>query len=143
MTPATTAAPVTRRKRDERGSMAVEIVILVPILFMFAMLVVAGGRFVSVEGDVQAAARDAARAASLEKDYSDAHAAAGSTIAGSLDSGSCRWDMDADWRADGTVQVEVTCEVSYAGLGLIGLPGSVTTSAESHVRLDPYREFTQ
>ena len=46
--------------------MAVEVVILAPVLLMFVMLVVAGGRYVSVQGDIEAAARDAARAASLQ-----------------------------------------------------------------------------
>ena len=50
-------------RRDERGSMAVEVVILAPVLLMFVMLVVAGGRYVGVQGDIEAAARDAARAA--------------------------------------------------------------------------------
>ena len=132
---------MTARARDERGSMAVEMVILVPVLFMLVMLVVAGGRVVGVEGDVEAAARDAARAASLERSRADAVRAAAATIHASLELSGCSWAMGGDWRADGTVSIEVRCPVSYAGLGLIGLPGGVTTEAESHVRLDPYREF--
>ena len=37
-------------RRDERGSMAVEIVILTPVLMMFVMLIVACGRYVAVQG---------------------------------------------------------------------------------------------
>src|SRR5690606_5351278 len=61
--------PVTRpltRVRSERGSMAVELVILAPLLMAFVMLIVLVGRFVTVQGDIDAAARDAARAASLQ-----------------------------------------------------------------------------
>ena len=39
------------RGRDERGSMAVEVVVLIPVLFMFTLFVVAGGRYVSARAD--------------------------------------------------------------------------------------------
>ena len=55
-----------RRAVDrERGAMAVEVVLLAPVLVAFVILVVAMGRYVSVRGDVEAAARDAARAGSV------------------------------------------------------------------------------
>ncbi|WP_245993569.1 TadE family protein [Nocardioides immobilis] len=126
--------------------MAVEIVILAPVLFMFAMLVVAGGRYVGVEGDIEAAARDAARAASLETTRSEAIAAASATASASFEDG----DLDADcttvvdpsnWGPDGSIRVVLNCSVPYDGLGLIGLPGSVDIEAESTVRLDPYRKY--
>jgi len=132
---------MTNRLRDERGSMAVEVVILAPLLMMFIMLVVAGGRYVSVEGDIQAAARDAARAASLQDTRAEAEQAASATIAASLDCDAPRSTMGGDWGPDGTVSVRVSCDVPYGDLGLLGLPGHVTIEAESHVRLDPYRNF--
>ena len=52
-------------RRDERGSMAVEIVVLIPVLFMFTLFVVAGGRYVNARADADSTARDAARAASV------------------------------------------------------------------------------
>jgi Flp pilus assembly protein TadG len=127
--------------RDQRGSMAVEAVIVAPVLLMFAMLVVAGGRYVGVQGDIQAAARDAARAAALEDTRGEAEQAARSTIAASLDGSDCAVAFNADWRPDGTVSVLLRCQVSYDGLGLIGLPGSVSIDADSRVRLDPYRRL--
>ena len=129
------------KRRDERGSMAVEVVILAPVLLMFAMLVVAGGRYVNVEGDIQAAARDGARAASFEDTRAAAEQAARSTVAASLDGSDCAVSFGADWRPDGAVSVRLTCQVPYDDLGLIGLPGQVSVDAESHVRLDPYRSF--
>ena len=129
-------------RRDERGSMAVEVVILAPVLLMFVMLVVAGGRYVSVQGDVEAAARDAARAASLEDNRAAAQQAAYSTYVASLDGSDCAFTFDGSgWGPDGTVSVRLVCDVPYGDLGLIGLPGHVTINAESHVRLDPYRRF--
>lgn len=137
---------ISRIRRDERGSMAVELVILAPVLMMFAMLVVAGGRYVGAEGDVEAAARDAARAASLESDHGAAVRVANETIAASLDEidgADCRHTMSDQWQADGFVRVRVTCDVPYGDLGLLGLPGHVTVDAESYVRLDPYRRFDE
>ncbi len=129
-------------RRDERGSMAVEIVILTPVLFMFAMLVVAGGRYVGVEGDIEAAARDAARAASLETSEREARSAASAIVSQSLEGMTCPVDVGtANWGPDGSVTVSVRCAVSYEGLGLIGLPGSVDIEAESTIRLDPYRKY--
>ena len=130
-----------RHVRDERGSMAVEVVILAPVLLMFAMLVVAGGRYVGVQGDIEAAARDAARAAALENTRGEAEQAARSTVAASLDGADCRVAYNADWRPDGSVSVHLTCDVPYDDLGLLGVPGHVTVDAESHVRLDPYRRL--
>ena len=121
--------------------MAVEVVILAPLLMMFVLLVVAGGRYVSVEGDVQAAARDAARAAALQDTRGEAEQAARSTIAGVARRRHCRSPFNADWRPDGTVSVSSRCDVPYDDLGLLGLPGHVTIEAESHVRLDPYRRL--
>lgn len=129
-------------RRDERGSMAVEVVILAPLLMMFVLLVVAAGRYVGVEGDIEAAARDAARAASLENTRGEAEQAARSTIAASLDGSDCAVGYDdANWGPDGTVSVTLRCRVPYDDLGLLGLPGSVEIEAESHVRLDPYRRL--
>ena len=130
-----------RPARDERGSMAVEVVILAPFLMMFVMLVVAGGRYVAVEGDIEAAARDAARAAALEDTRGEAEQAARTTIAASLDGSDCRIAYDADWRPDGSVRVRLTCDIPYGDLALIGLPGHVTIDADSFVRLDPYRRL--
>jgi Flp pilus assembly protein TadG len=121
--------------------MAVEVVILAPVLMMFVMLVVAGGRYVGVEGDIQAAARDAARAAALESTSGAAEQAARATVAASLDGSDCQVGYNADFRPDGTVSVRITCDVPYGDLALIGLPGHVTIDTESHVRLDPYRRL--
>ena len=39
------------------------------------------------------------------------------------------------------IEVQLRCEVSYAGLGLIGLPGAVSVDASSAAPLDPYRSY--
>ena len=126
--------------RSERGSMAIEVVILTPVLMGFVMLIVACGRYVAVQGDMQATARDAVRAASLQRDYESARAAAGVVVDQSLDRDtSCTAVTLTGFAQGGTARVELACSVSYAGLGLIGLPGSVSVSAASHAPIDVYR----
>lgn len=131
------------RRRDEQGSMAVEIVLLVPILFLFMLLVVAGGRYVSVKADMDAAARDAARAASLQRSSADARVAARDAASAALDGfATCRMDEEAfggPFRAGGFVEVKIDCEVPNDGLGLLGVPGSLTMSATASAPLDTYR----
>ena len=130
-----------RRSDDERGSMAVEIVVLVPILVMFTLLVVAGGRYVSVRADIEAAARDAARAASYARTPDEAQQAADTVASGSLESLSdCRVErIGGNFVAGGIVSVTLNCHVTNSGLGLIGLSGSLSLSATGSAPLDTYR----
>lgn len=134
---------MTRTRRDrERGSMGVEVVIWVPILVGVMMLVVAFGRYVDMRGNVEAIARDAARSASYARSFDAAHDAARQTAGATAPSNAnCRpADLSgSDFRAGGHVQVTITCDISYSGLGLVGLPGSVTMTGESAAPLDTYR----
>jgi Flp pilus assembly protein TadG len=125
----------------ERGSMAVELVILAPVMMAFIILVVACGRYVAVKGDIEAASRDAARAASLERTQDAGEAAADAVAAAALEHPErCEAvALSGDFVAGGTITATVTCDVSYAGLGLIGLPGSKRLTASSSAPLDTYR----
>lgn len=131
------------RRRDERGSMAVEVVLMVPILFLFMLLVVAGGRYVSVKADMDAAARDAARAASIERSSGDARIAARKAATAALDGfATCRMDEDGfggQFRPGGFVEVKIDCTVPNDGLGLLGVPGSIDMSATASAPLDTFR----
>jgi hypothetical protein len=122
--------------------MAVEVVLMIPILILFMLLVVAGGRWVSVRADMEAAARDAARAASLERSYDAAHATAGQAATAALDDfASCRLeDFDGSrFQPGGSVEVTIDCDVPNKGLGLLGVPGSLSMSASGSAPLDTYR----
>lgn len=132
-----------RPGRGEQGSMAVEVVILTPVLFAFVVLIVVFGRYVAVQGDVEAAARDAAREASLQTSFAAADGAARSTVAASLDDRTtCQSvGIGGEWAAGGDVVVTLRCRVLLDGLGLVGVPGSVDVDAVSTVPLDPYRSY--
>ncbi len=130
-----------RRRFGERGTMAVEIVLLAPVMMAFMMLVVAAGRYVSVRGDIEAASRDAVRAASLERSEGAAQSIAVDTALAALQDGAdCQTAaLSGDFVAGGMITVSLTCEVSYDGLGLIGLPGSKTVTIESSAPIDRYK----
>ena len=121
--------------------MAVEIVVLVPTLLMVMLLVVAMGRYVSAEGDVQAAARDAVRAATLERDPVSALAAAQSAAAMDIPASmTCApATLDGTFAAGATVSVTLACEVSWADMGLIGLSGTARVAATRRAPLDAFR----
>jgi Flp pilus assembly protein TadG len=121
--------------------MAVEVVLLTPVLVMFVLLVVAGGRYVGVRGDIEAAARDAVRAASYQRDYADARAAAAQAAGASLDASTdcAAPTLGGDFVAGGVITVELRCSVPYDGLGLVGLSGALGVTAQSSAPLDTYR----
>jgi len=121
--------------------MAIEVIILVPILFSMIMLIVAGGRLVQRQGQVDSAARDAVRAASMERSIDAARTAASQTANVTLGGQPCQTaDLSgSDFRAGGLVRVRLTCTVSYADLGLVGLPGQTTVTSVSTAPLDIFR----
>jgi len=121
--------------------MAVEIVMLVPLLVMMMFLVVAFGRYVSAEGEAQALARDAVRAATLERDV-DAALVAARSMAAAAAPASLACDpaeLSGAFVQGGVVTVDVQCTVSFEDLGLVGLPGSATVTGSSTSPLDQYR----
>ena len=121
--------------------MAVEMVLMTPVLVGFLLLVVAFGRFVWTRGEVEAAGRDGVRAASLQRDTASATAAAYDAVAVDLQGrANCATPiLQGAFIPGGVITVSVTCRVSYAGLGLIGLPGSITVTTTSAAPLDLYR----
>ncbi len=129
----------------ERGSMSVEVVLMVPILVMFLLLVLAGGRYVAVRADIESVARDAARAASFERTGGEARAAALDSVRDSDADDSfstCEVaNIGGQFEAGGVVNVTIRCRVSNSGLGLVGLTGSREFEATSSAPIDQYRRF--
>jgi Flp pilus assembly protein TadG len=64
----------------QRGSMAVEFVLLAPLLLGLMLFLVLAGRVVEAHGQVDGAARDAARAASVARSLGQAQAAADQAV---------------------------------------------------------------
>jgi Flp pilus assembly protein TadG len=124
------------RLRDERGSLALELVVLTPVLVL--MLWVVGAlalRAMVAHAQVDSAARDAARAASIARSALAAGQAAEAVATTSLQRArrTCQAiHVTADtqrFRPGGTVQVTVTCTIRLRDIGLSLLLGNRTTSA--------------
>lgn len=130
---------------DERGSIAVEVAVIAPALLFLMLLVVFAGKVAEAEGDVQRAASEAARAASLRQHRGDAavdaRAAAGQNLErAGVPCTPLRVEVDtSDFRPGGTVTVTVRCTASMADVTLLGVPGTRIFTARAVDVIDAYR----
>jgi Flp pilus assembly protein TadG len=134
------------RPQDERGDATIELVLLTPVLFLILSFLVVAGRLTTVRGDVAAASRDAARAASRAATYQQAAQDARTTAEGSLGGRNITCQNLAvtlgdptAFRVGGTVAVTIACDVSLADVAIPGLPGKRTVADRSVEVIDQYR----
>ncbi|MFF9690476.1 TadE/TadG family type IV pilus assembly protein [Streptomyces sp. NPDC014623] len=135
--------------RGDRGSEAIQAAIVTPLLIAFVCMGVAAGRLVTSGSKIDAAAEDAARAASIERTYGDATAAASSAAARSLDDQGIKCasksvSVDASGLnvpigQVGYTTITVHCTVTFSDLLLPGAPGSKTLSSTFSSVVDAYR----
>ncbi|WP_239103972.1 TadE/TadG family type IV pilus assembly protein [Microbispora corallina] len=131
-------SPRERSERHEQGSMTAETVMLAPLFLLFLMFLVGAGRIVEAQGEVNGAARDAARAASVQRTLSDAESAASDAAESSL-SGDCSPQVSmsgTDWREGGVVKTTVTCELD---LDFLGFGAGKRMSGSAVVPLEQFR----
>ena len=134
-----------RLRADESGSVATELVLLTPLLILMLLFVVALGRTVSARMEVDGAAAQAARAASIARDPATATAMAQQAATSALGSdhvtcGDLTVTTDtADFAPGGQVQVTVTCTVDLADLLGLRLPASRAISSTATSVIDTYR----
>jgi Flp pilus assembly protein TadG len=139
------AAATLRAGHGERGTAVAELAVVAPLLVIVLLAVVFAGRLVQAEGRVEGAARDAARAASVRRTPAAAIAAAttaaGATLGGGgLTCGRLAVTVDTGrFVPGGGVTATVTCTVSLADLGLLGVPGSLARSATAAAPIELYR----
>ena len=140
--------PITSRGRDE-GNAALELVVLAPVILFLLGLMIAAGRTSIAQGSVDAAARDAARQASIALTPGAAQAAAQSSAQAALsqDGLDCKPRVHVDTSQFGTqvglpasVTATVYCRVSLSDLVVPGLPGSRMLWFSFTSPLDPFRE---
>lgn len=128
--------------RDERGSAAVELVILAPMFGIMLLAVVAVGRVSNAHADVDAAARMAARDLSIARDPDARRAGVEHNVEQMLSVGSpsCRsMTFDAAIEPD-RIDVTITCSSDLQEAAVLPLPGRMTiTGTASEVR-DVHRE---
>ncbi len=140
--------PLPRKARDE-GNAALELVVLAPVLLFLFGLVIAAGRTSIAQGSVDAAARDAARQASISLTPGAAQTAAQATARAALsrDGLDCTPQVIVKTSQFGvpvglpaSVTATVICTVPLSDLVVPGLPGSRTLRYTFTSPLDPYRE---
>jgi Flp pilus assembly protein TadG len=138
-----------RQRSADEGSAALELVILAPILLGLLGLVIAAGRSTVAQSSVDAAARDAARQASISLTPAAAQTAGQASARAALrqDGLDCApvvvIDTSQFATAPGhaaTVTASVSCAVPLANLALPGLPGSVHLRASFISPVDIYRQ---
>lgn len=129
----------------ERGAATVEFVLITPVLVLMMLFVVGLGRFGVAQGDVNGAARDAARAASIARTAADAkvdgEAAANAALAErQVPCESVAVKVDPATFAPGTdVVADVTCVVQLHDVSQFWTPGSVTIRSHFVSTIDRFR----
>ena len=128
----------------DRGSAGVEAAIAVTALLATGMFVIGGLRITNTNGDVQAAARAAARAAAAEYSTDGAASAASRVAAGAMaDRGQACSELgvavQGDLSAGSVVIVTVTCTAQLGDVVLAGFPGATTVSGEAVEYVDVAR----
>lgn len=136
----------------DRGSAVVEMVLLAPVLMLFVLMVIFGGRWAIAQQAVQSAASEAARAASLARAPADAAGNATSAATTSLRNQNVRCSplaaaVDTTGFAvavgtGATVSATVTCVVDMSDISAPGIPGSRTLTSTATSPLDTYRGRT-
>ncbi|MEV8309917.1 TadE/TadG family type IV pilus assembly protein [Streptomyces flavidovirens] len=126
---------------SDRGLSTVEVVILAPVMILFVLVLVGFGQLVEGRGAVDSAARDAARAGSIQKDYGTAMAEAVKAAKANLTdvcSGPVTVNKTSDgFEPGGFFTVEVSCRIR--GLAMLGLDIPTELTGRSTSPLDPFR----
>jgi Flp pilus assembly protein TadG len=142
------------RRSGVAGSATVELVLVAPLLLVLLLFMVFAGRVVVAMGELEAAARDAARAASLSRSPQAAWQAAQQAAAADLAQTrrvTCqRLEVEVDTTAfqprqtatgatAGSVAVSVRCQVRLSDLSLLGLGGTRVVQRRAIAPVDAFR----
>ncbi|MGV2915602.1 TadE/TadG family type IV pilus assembly protein [Streptomyces alfalfae] len=136
--------------KDDRGALSLEAIILAPALILVLLLVIAFGRISSADNAVDTAARNAARAASLERSgtaASNSGAQMARNVLGQqgLECTSTSVTVSTDGFAapvgePASTTATVRCTVRLSDIGLPGLPGAKTMTSSFTSPIDSYRQ---
>ncbi|GAA1572172.1 hypothetical protein GCM10009789_27160 [Kribbella sancticallisti] len=131
--------------RGERGTMALEMVILAPILLILFMFLLACGRYFQTSSLLENAARDGARSASQTRSLAEAQSQVDDAVTRTMEQAvqSCKdtagGSITTAFAAGSTLSVEVTCTINYRDLGLLGIGGDTRITKKFSSSIDPYR----
>ncbi|MEV4506698.1 TadE/TadG family type IV pilus assembly protein [Streptomyces klenkii] len=139
-----------KRLRGDDGALSLEAMILLPVLILVVCLIIAFGRIQAAGNVVDTAARNAARAASLERS-GGAGSAAGTRVARNalsqqgLPCTSVAVSISTSGFAarlgdPSVTTATVSCTVRLSDIGMPGLPGSKTLTSHFTSPIDTYRQ---
>lgn len=148
-TPPAADRPQVSRRRSEQGSAAIEAAVGLPAFTLFLAMIIMAGRVAVAAQSLDAAAFDAARAASIERTRPEALQAGKSAAQQNLSAQHLRCarttltiDATALSKAPGIpgqVEVTLTCTLALADLSLPGVPGTRTLTVTATSPIDTYR----
>jgi Flp pilus assembly protein TadG len=136
----------------DRGSLSVELAVVIPALALLLLIVALGGRLVESQGAIDGAARDAARAASLARypgtgplgATSLAQQAAAGDLSGYCTGGNLNVTvsnfpaLDQPAQLGDNVTVQVTCDINTSVFGVLGFGARHQMTASAIAPLDPF-----
>lgn len=137
-----------RGRLRDAGNATLEAAVIAPPLLMLIGLIIAAGRVALASGSIEAAARDAARQASIARDPADARTRALASAQAALQSEGLQCDPTVNVDTSGfarplgsaaVVRVQVRCTVRLGDLVVAGLPGSRTLTSSFASPIDPWR----
>ncbi|GGN86035.1 septum determining protein [Streptomyces albiflavescens] len=125
----------------DRGLSTIEVVILAPVMILFILVLVAFGQLVDGRGAIDGAARDAARAGSLQREertaMSEARKAADADLSDICSGPVTVTKTSAGFANADLFTVEVSCEVR--GLAMLGLDVPTRLTGTFTSPLDPFK----
>ncbi len=122
-----------------------ELVVLTPVVFLIAVMVLVFGRVADAHEQVAEAARAGAQAAAVAPSAGQAGSAAESDAEEGLTDRNtlcAAAQVTTDTQAfvpGGSVRVTVVCRVSLSDLPVPGIPGSTSVQATAVAPIDPFR----
>jgi len=136
---------MTRSTTTERGASVASVMIIMMLVFMLFEFIVMGGRIAAAQGEVNGAAREAARQGSLAQNAGQARDVAELTADANLptDKLSCTEtaiSFGGSFSPNGQFTVAVSCRVDLSDLSLLGVPWpSKSFAAQSTEIIETYR----
>lgn len=122
--------------------MSVEFALLTPAFIVLMLLLVLGGRVIEAQGQVDGAARDAARAASVQDDRSYVSAAITNAVDSDLETPGhnlCPDGLRPQWAGGtgtGVVSITLQCTINvgfFPGLGALTITGHAVAPLDTYV----------
>ena len=132
-------------RRDQGGVAVLELVLLVPVFLLLVFVAVGLGRLGQAREDIDATARDAARAGSFARSADDAQAAAQATASDALAARDLTCEglsvvVDtSEFRAGGWVRVDLSCTIHLSDLTGMWAPGTKVVQARGLAVVDTFR----